>query len=103
MLADFIPGRQGEVVPGLRRLNWVWYVHVDPADQPDVLTDSSGSRHHASLPRGATPEKTISELKARAARELHSKMSELVAETHDPFLQTIVDVTVPRTLFGRFC
>ena len=28
-------------------------------------------------------------------------MSELVAETHDPFLQTIVDVTIPRTLFGR--
>jgi 2-polyprenyl-6-methoxyphenol hydroxylase-like FAD-dependent oxidoreductase len=101
MLAYFIPGSQGEVIPGQRRLNWVWYVHVDPADLPDVLTDSSGKRHRASLPRGATPEKTISELRARAARELHSKMAELVAQTRDPFLQSIVDVTVPRTLFGR--
>ena len=101
MLAYFIPGGQGELGQGLRRLNWVWYVHVDPDDLPDVLTNSSGKRHRASLPRGTTPEKTISELKARAARELHSKMAELVRQTRDPFLQSIVDVTVHRTLFGR--
>jgi 2-polyprenyl-6-methoxyphenol hydroxylase-like FAD-dependent oxidoreductase len=28
-------------------------------------------------------------------------MAALVAETSDPFLQTIIDLTVPRTLFGR--
>jgi 2-polyprenyl-6-methoxyphenol hydroxylase-like FAD-dependent oxidoreductase len=29
------------------------------------------------------------------------RMAALVAETSDPFLQTIIDLTVPRTLFGR--
>jgi 2-polyprenyl-6-methoxyphenol hydroxylase-like FAD-dependent oxidoreductase len=101
MLAYFIPGSQGEVEAGLRRLNWVWYVHVDPADLPDLLTDSSGRRHRTSLPRGAAPGEAVSELKARAAREIHPRMAALVAETRDPFLQTIIDVTVPRTLFGR--
>jgi hypothetical protein len=46
-----IPESQGEVEAGLRRLNWVWYVHVDPADLPKLLTDSSGRRHRTSLPR----------------------------------------------------
>ena len=30
-------------------------------------------------------------------------LAELVAATPDPFLQTIVDVVVPRTVFGRVC
>jgi len=40
-------------------------------------------------------------MQARAAREIHPRMAALVAETSDPFLQTIIDLTVPRTLFGR--
>jgi hypothetical protein len=36
-------------------------------------------------------------------REVHPKLAALVAATPDPFLQTIVDVVVPRTVFGRIC
>lgn len=101
MLAYFIPGSDGSVSAGSRRLNWVWYVHVSPADLTDVLTDKNGVRHRSSLPRGATAERTVADLQARASGEIHPKMATLVSETHDPFLQTILDVTVPKTLFGR--
>lgn len=101
MLAYFIPGSDGAVEKGSRRLNWVWYVHVGLADLTNVLTDKNGIRHRSSLPRGTTPERTVADLQARASREIHPKMAALVSETPDPFLQTILDVTVPKTLFGR--
>ena len=34
-------------------------------------------------------------------REIHPKMAALVSETRDPLLQTILDVTLPKTLFGQ--
>ncbi|TFV49662.1 hypothetical protein [Bradyrhizobium niftali] len=101
MLAYFIPGRDGAIAAGSRRLNWVWYVHVSPADLAGVLTDKNCTRHRSSIPRGALPDGAIAALKARAPREIHPKMAALVSETPDPFLQTIVDVRVPKTLFGR--
>lgn len=100
-LAYFIPGSDGAVTAGSRRLNWVWYVHVDAADLAKVLTDKNGVLHRSSLPRGATPDKTAAELRALASREIHPKMAALISETRDPFLQTIFDVTVPKTLFNR--
>ncbi|MBH5397206.1 hypothetical protein HZZ13_05285 [Bradyrhizobium sp. CNPSo 4010] len=101
MLAYLIPGKDDAVTPGFRRLNWVWYVHASRADLARLLTDKNGERHRSSLPRGMTPESTIAALKARASREIHPKMAALVSETRAPFLQTILDVTVPKTVFGR--
>ncbi|MEH2488512.1 FAD binding domain-containing protein [Bradyrhizobium sp. AZCC 2230] len=101
MLAYFIPGSDGAVAAGSRRLNWVWYVHVSLAEIADVLTDKNGVRHRSSLPRGTAPERTVAGLRERALREIHPKMAALVSATPDPFLQSILDVTVPKTLFGR--
>ncbi|WP_342713080.1 hypothetical protein AAFG13_19875 [Bradyrhizobium sp. B124] len=101
MLAYFIPGPDGAVTVGSRRLNWVWYVHVGAAELANVLTDKDGTRHRSSLPRGSASAKAVADLRARALREIHPKMAALVAETPDPFLQSILDVTVPKTLFGR--
>ncbi len=101
MLAYFIPGSDGSVSPGSRRLNWVWYVRVDHGDLTNVLTDRNGVVHRSSLPRCTAAEKAIAGLRERGLREIHPKMAALVAETLDPFLQTILDVTVPKTLFGR--
>jgi 2-polyprenyl-6-methoxyphenol hydroxylase-like FAD-dependent oxidoreductase len=103
LLAYFIPGDGVEVAPGRRRLNWVWYVGARPDELPSLLTDATGKRHHSSLPLGAASRATVEELVAKARREVHSQMAALVAATPDPFLQTIVDVDVPRTVFGRAC
>jgi 2-polyprenyl-6-methoxyphenol hydroxylase-like FAD-dependent oxidoreductase len=95
ILVYFIPGAGADTTPGKRRLNWVWYVTADQ--------DGDGRQHRASLPQGGAPQTTVRALVDRARREVHPKLAELVAATPDPFLQTIVDVVVPQTVFGRVC
>lgn len=101
MLAYLIPGENADPTPGKRRLNWVWYVHAGQDDLDRLLVDRNGHRHHASLPQGLAPESAVRDLCARAKREVHPLMAELVEATPDPFVQTIIDVGVPQTLFGR--
>jgi 2-polyprenyl-6-methoxyphenol hydroxylase-like FAD-dependent oxidoreductase len=101
ILVYFIPGDGADTTRGRRRLNWVWYVHADDAELARILIDKDGRRHHASLPQGLTPQALIDALCAMAKREVHPMLAELVAATADPFVQTIVDVVVPRTVFGR--
>lgn len=103
ILVYFIPGDGAATAVGKRRLNWVWYVGVDEAELPDLLTDRNGTRHHASLPIGGASDALLRDLVDQARREVHPKLAELVAATPDPFLQTIVDVVVPQMVFGRVC
>jgi 2-polyprenyl-6-methoxyphenol hydroxylase-like FAD-dependent oxidoreductase len=81
----------------------VWYVHGSEAELPELLTDKDGRRHHSSLPKGGATEAAVAALRDHARREIHPRTAELVASTPDPFIQTIVDVVVPRTVFGRAC
>lgn len=103
ILAYLIPGGGADTEPGRRRLNWVWYVRMDGEALRRLLVDRHGQRHHASLPIGSVPDGVIRDLTDLARREVHPKLAALVAATPDPFLQTIVDVVVPRTVFGRVC
>ena len=103
ILVYFIPGDGGDASPGMRRLNWVWYVGVREADLPRLLIDRDGRQHHASLPFGGTPDAAIRDLRDLARREVHPMPAALVAATPQPFLQTIVDVAPTRTVFGRVC
>jgi 2-polyprenyl-6-methoxyphenol hydroxylase-like FAD-dependent oxidoreductase len=103
ILVYLIPGDNSATEPGKRRLNWVWYVRLDQADLGPMLIDRAGVQHHASLPIGGASDTVIRELVDLARREVHPKLAALVAATPDPFLQTIVDVVVPQTVFGRVC
>jgi 2-polyprenyl-6-methoxyphenol hydroxylase-like FAD-dependent oxidoreductase len=101
MLVYLIPGEGADARPGHRRLNWVWYVGAEGEELDRLLTDRDGHRHRSSLPPGLASPATVDALRRRAGRELHPILAELVEVTADPFVQTIVDVTVPRTVFGR--
>ncbi len=101
ILVYLIPGEGADTAPGKRRLNWVWYVKADAAERDRVLVDRDGRRHHASLAQGDVPDTMIKELVALARREVHPMLVKLVAATPKPFVQTIVDVVVPRMVFGR--
>src|SRR5207253_4103376 len=68
-----------------------------------MRSDRHGGQHHASLPIGGASDMVLRDLVDLARREVHPKVAALVAATPDPFLQTIVDVVVPRTVFGRAC
>jgi 2-polyprenyl-6-methoxyphenol hydroxylase-like FAD-dependent oxidoreductase len=101
ILTYMILGENADPRPGSRRLNWVWYVQARLDDLNCLLVDRYGRRHHTSLPRGLAPDETVRALHDIAKREVHPKMAELVEATTDPFLQTIVDIIVPQTVFGR--
>ena len=101
MLVYFIPGDGADARPGRRRINWVWYMHAGDQELDRFLTDKDGRRHHASLPRGMISSAMTGELCRFARHELHPIFAELVAATPDAFVQTIVDVVVPQTVFGR--
>jgi 2-polyprenyl-6-methoxyphenol hydroxylase-like FAD-dependent oxidoreductase len=103
ILVYFIPGPNADTTADNRLLNWVWYVHALETELPALLTDKDGHRHHSSLPQGGATEAAVAALREHARREIHPRMAELVASTPDPFVQTIVDVVVPRTVFGRAC
>ena len=101
ILVYFIPGTNADVRPGHRRLNWVWYVQATDADLARMLVDKSGKAHRTSLPQGFAHPSVVSELRARAKREVHPMLAKLVEVTPEPFMQTIVDIVVPKTVFGR--
>jgi 2-polyprenyl-6-methoxyphenol hydroxylase-like FAD-dependent oxidoreductase len=103
ILVYFIPGAKADTSEGHRQLNWVWYVAAGDDELRQLLTDRQGVRHHNSLPLGGATAETIAELRARARREVHPRMAELIEATEQPFIQKIVDIVVPRTVFGRIC
>jgi 2-polyprenyl-6-methoxyphenol hydroxylase-like FAD-dependent oxidoreductase len=103
ILVYLIPGAKADPTPGHRQLNWVWYLRANDPELPRLLTDRKGHQHHSSLPPGEATDKALAELRALALREVHPRMADLVKATPDPFIQTIVDVLVPRTVFGRAC
>jgi 2-polyprenyl-6-methoxyphenol hydroxylase-like FAD-dependent oxidoreductase len=101
MLVYFIPGDGADATLGRRRINWVWYVRAGEAELARFLTDKDGRRHHASLTQGMASAALLAEMSALAHEEVHPIFAELVAATPDAFVQTIVDVIVPQTVFGR--
>ncbi|MDM0079777.1 FAD binding domain-containing protein [Variovorax sp. J31P179] len=97
-----IPGEDGSVAEGARRWNWVWYRKV-PAGAPlaELLTDRNGVAHAFSLPPGAARDAPIAALRHDARQLLAPSLRELVLATEAPFVQAILDLAVPRMVFGR--
>ena len=84
-------------------MNWVWYRNVaEGAALQDLLTDRAGVRHDLSLPAGAVHGDHLSELR-HAADVLPPAFRDLIRATPEPFVQVIVDVTVPAMARGRVC
>jgi len=102
MLLEYgVPGADGDTAPGRRRWNWVWYRRVAEDKLPDLLTDRSGRKHAFSLPPGALPDAPAQALRADADAMLAPPFRALVHATVEPFIQAILDLAVPRMVFGR--
>jgi len=103
ILAYPIPNVDGTVTAGRRRLNWVWYRNVAAGGAIEgLVTGADGRRHPLSLPPGTVRPVYLDDLRAAAAR-LPAPLAEAVTRTAEPFVQLIVDVAVPRMVFGRVC
>jgi 2-polyprenyl-6-methoxyphenol hydroxylase-like FAD-dependent oxidoreductase len=104
MLCYIIPGPDGSLLPGQRRLNWVWYVNAAPGDELDtVLTDNGGRRRQFSVPQGMVSSDVAEHLLRQARSILPPIFRRLVEVTHEPFVQTIHDLAVSKMAFGRVC
>lgn len=101
LLEYLVPGEDGELAPGRRRWNWVWYRKLEQARLRALLTDRDGRVHPFSLPPGALNDASIAHLRADANEHLAPPFSALVGLTAEPFVQAISDLAVPRMLFGR--
>jgi 2-polyprenyl-6-methoxyphenol hydroxylase-like FAD-dependent oxidoreductase len=103
-LCYLVPGTDGELEPGSRRLNWVWYINVDPgADLDFQLTDARGERRELSISPGTASREFVAMVHARARTMLPQVFAELVRSTREPFVQAIVDLASPRMAWQRVC
>ena len=100
-LTYLVPGRDGTVEPGKRRVNWVWYRRLSYDKLPELFLSRDGTQRDGSLPPGAMRDDYRSELVDAARNLLGPTLAALVDATHAPFAQAIRDLVVERMVFGR--
>lgn len=104
ILCYLIPGPDGELAEGKRRLNWVWYVNTPEGEELDsVLTDMGGERRRSSVPPGEVRESIVENMRVLSRERMPDVFQELLESTEQPFIQTIYDLSTPRMVFGRIC
>jgi 2-polyprenyl-6-methoxyphenol hydroxylase-like FAD-dependent oxidoreductase len=101
ILGYSVTGPGGEMEPGVRRYNWVWYRRVAPEELAGLLTDATGRKHPFSLAPGQTPGFRADALRADARHLLPPPFAEAVEAEPRPFLQAIFDYEAPRMVAGR--
>ncbi|KAL9049432.1 MAG: hypothetical protein Q9162_007218 [Coniocarpon cinnabarinum] len=96
-----VPGEGGEMEPGQRLLNYVWY-QLMPEDSPKLkraMTDVSGHTHRNTLPFGMMKPEVWAEQVAHAQSVLTPAFFDLVKATQKPFISTIRDSYAPKASF----
>ena len=102
ILCYAIPGADGSVTTGQRRLNWVWYWNYREADElAALLTDRTGRKRRTSVPPGMVSPEHWQKQMENAHALLPPQFRELLELTEEPFAQPIRDLAVPRMVFGR--
>lgn len=98
-----VPGPEGELTPGDRRINWVWYYNVPEADLGSYLRTRRGSDSRYSVAPGTMHPDVEETLHGLAAEMLPSYFTRLVVASDEPFIQSVHDLVVPRMVFDRTC
>jgi 2-polyprenyl-6-methoxyphenol hydroxylase-like FAD-dependent oxidoreductase len=102
ILCYAIPGADGSIAAGKRRLNWVWYWNYREADElAGLLTDRTGRKRRTSVPPGMVCPEHWEKQMAIARAFLSPQFRELLEATGEPFAQPIRDLAVPQMAFGR--
>ncbi|WP_175911435.1 MULTISPECIES: FAD binding domain-containing protein [unclassified Burkholderia] len=100
-LTYLVPGRDGAIEPGKRRVNWVWYRRLEQDRVPSLFLTQDGTQRDGSLPPGAMRDDNRLELVDAGRRLLAPTLAALVDATRAPFAQAILDLAVERMAFGR--
>lgn len=101
MLSYLIPGENGSIEPGKRKLNWVWYNNIEEGSElwNSTMMDTDGVLHNYILPLGKVRPEILEAQLAKARALLPPQFSEIVHKTDFPFIQTITDVICPKAVF----
>jgi len=95
-----VPARDGDLRPGKRDYNIVWYRPTDSAALADLNTDAAGRRHEQIPPPLIRPD-VIAAAKADARALLAPSIAEIFARGGRPIFQPIYDLASPQLVFGR--
>ncbi|ALO91457.1 Monooxygenase [Streptomyces hygroscopicus subsp. limoneus] len=95
MLCYLVPGPDGELEEGSRRVNWVWYMNVPEHDLPRLLASRSGKPYTTFLPPGEILPDIAAELAATAEASLPERFAQLV-RLSDVFMQPVFDLAPHR-------
>ncbi|MCJ8282531.1 MAG: FAD binding domain-containing protein [Rivularia sp. ALOHA_DT_140] len=102
ILQYLIPGENESLLPGERRFNWVWYVNYDETTElPSILTDKNNKHRQYSIPPGMIAPEIEQQMRLYANQVLAPPFQKLIAATKEPFVQAILDLTVPQMAFNR--
>lgn len=97
-----VAGPNGDLRPGYRRCNVVWYRPADEVRElPWLLTDDSGMTHSISIPPPLIRREATAAMRTAAERLLPPQFRAIVRLIDEPILQPIYDLVSPRLAFGR--
>ena len=100
MLCYLVPGPNGELERGSRRVNWVWYVNTAENSLGRLLTGTSGRRYDNFLPPGELTAENLTEVTTLAERTLPGPFVELIGQSH-VFMQPVFDLPPSRMVADR--
>ncbi|HEV2957699.1 MAG TPA: FAD-dependent monooxygenase [Xanthobacteraceae bacterium] len=95
-----VPARDGDIRPGRRDYNIVWYRPIDERQLADINTDASGVRHEQIPPPLIRPE-IAAAVKADARALLPPAVADVFTRADPVFFQAIFDLASPRLVFAR--
>ena len=96
-----VPGPGHSVEPGRRQFNAVWYCPVPEDGLRYLMTDDCGRYHPNGIPPALLSSRIRQEMIEKASQVLAPQFAEAVRLAKLHFFQPIVDLELPRLVFGR--
>ncbi|KAF1845105.1 FAD binding domain-containing protein [Cucurbitaria berberidis CBS 394.84] len=96
-----IPTDEGQITPGKRLINWVWYheLPAGSADLKETMTDIHGKVHQGTVPRELIRPEVWAKQKALGISKTPACIAQLLERTKSPFVTKIYENTSPRAVF----
>jgi 2-polyprenyl-6-methoxyphenol hydroxylase-like FAD-dependent oxidoreductase len=95
------PGPGHSVEPGRRQFNVVWYYPVPEDGLRSLMTDDTGRYHPSGIPPALISSRVRQKMVEKAQQVLAPQFAEAVRRARLHFFQPIVDLELPRLVFGR--
>ncbi|WP_298972952.1 FAD-dependent monooxygenase [uncultured Roseobacter sp.] len=100
MLCYLVPGADGAIEPGRRRVNWVWYFNTPEDQLTDVMTGASGKSYRSFLPASDVSKSVRTAVHNLADRTLPPVFQDLVSASKI-FAQPVQDVAAQDRVYSR--